>query len=60
MSPGTEAQVDVREHHEERLCKQNTKWVMNPGAVEAGASQQVKSRWAARQRRGLHMLSEGS
>lgn len=31
-----------------------------PGAVEAGASQQVKSRWAARQRRGLHMLSEGS
>lgn len=47
-------------HHEERLCKQNTKWVMNLGAVEAGASQQVKSRWAARQRRGLHMLSEGS
>lgn len=45
----------------EGLCKQNAKWVMNPGTVEAGGSQQVeRGRWAARQRRGLHMLSEGS
>lgn len=48
-------------HHGERLCKQNAEWEMNPDAVKAGASQQVKkSRWTARQRRGLHMLSGGS
>lgn len=48
-------------HHGKRLCKQNAKRVMNPGTVEAGGNQQVeKSRWAARQRRGLHMLSGGS
>lgn len=40
----------------------NAKWVVNPSPVEAGENQQVKEKsgWAARQRRGLHMLSKVS